>query len=202
MLKLKGKKIGMTKIFNDNGSSTAVSMVQLTKNLLLSKVSDDKVLLCSGEKKYNKLNKPEKGICKKYKIDTYRSLFEAKNSSVYDNVEPGSELSVNLFDLDKNIKVTGVSKGKGFAGVIKRWNFAMQDATHGNSLSHRAHGSTGQNQDPGKVFKGKKMAGHMGSEKVTLSNKKILKIDEEKNIVIIKGSIPGANNTEITLMQE
>ena len=108
-----------------------------------------------------------------------------------------SELNVDIFNDVKKVDVTGTSKGKGFAGTVKRWNFSMQDATHGNSLSHRVPGSIGQNQSPGKVFKGKKMAGHMGAERVTTQNLEVVRVDVDRNLLLIKGAVPGATNGSV-----
>jgi len=111
----------------------------------------------------------------------------------------GAEISVNQFEAGQVVDVTGQSKGKGFAGAVKRWNFRMQDATHGNSLSHRAPGSIGNCQTPGRVFKGKKMAGHMGAERVTVQGLEVVRIDEEKGLILVKGSVPGANGTDVII---
>ena len=111
----------------------------------------------------------------------------------------GAEISVNQFEAGQIVDVTGQSKGKGFAGAVKRWNFRMQDATHGNSLSHRAPGSIGNCQTPGRVFKGKKMAGHMGAERVTVQGLEVVRIDEEKGLILVKGSVPGANGTDVII---
>lgn len=117
-----------------------------------------------------------------------------------DGLEVGSDLDLTWIDDCKFVDVSGISKGKGFAGVIKRWNFAMQDATHGNSLAHRAHGSIGQNQSPGKVFKGKKMAGHMGNKRITIQSLSIVKVDKEKGLLLVKGGIPGAIGSDVVVM--
>merc|ERR1711998_46116 len=114
----------------------------------------------------------------------------------------GSEISVDQFEAGQIVDVTGQSKGKGFAGAVKRWNFRTQDATHGNSLSHRAPGSIGNCQTPGRVFKGKKMAGHMGAERVTVQGLEVVRIDEEKGLILVKGSVPGANGTDVIIKQK
>jgi large subunit ribosomal protein L3 len=125
-----------------------------------------------------------------------RGLWEFRADDLGD-LSVGSEVTVQRFEAGQKVDVTGQSKGKGFAGVIKRWNFHMQDATHGNSLSHRAPGSIGNCQTPGRVFKGKKMAGHMGAERVTVQGLEVVRVDEEKGLLLVKGAVPGANGTDV-----
>jgi large subunit ribosomal protein L3 len=148
------------------------------------------VQVTTGERRASRVTNSQAGIFSKANVDAGRGLWELRieDESAF---EVGSNLTVESFEEGQIVDVTGISKGKGFAGVIKRWNFAMQDATHGNSVSHRAPGSIGQNQTPGRVFKGKKMAGHMGAEQVTIQNLEIIRVDAERNLLLIKGSVPG-----------
>ncbi len=200
---LVGRKCGMTRIFDDKGSSTPVSVVQLYKNSVAQIKTEENdgytaVQLAFGSKKNNKLNKPQQGHLSKASLGASKGLIEFR---VEDPSEfaVGSEVPITVLSTSKYVDVTGISKGKGFAGVVKRHNFSMQDATHGNSLSHRAHGSTGQNQSPGKVFKGKKMAGQMGNKRVTTQNLSLVKFDEDKSLLFIKGAVPGAVGGDLVI---
>ncbi|CAL4324072.1 50S ribosomal protein L3 [Buchnera aphidicola (Chaitophorus sp. 3695)] len=195
MLGLVGKKIGMTRIFNKEGSSIPITVIEIVenritqiKNQYLKKFFT--VQLTTGEKKNKDLNKPKLGHFKKNDVKPGRGLWEFKvlNKS---NFFIGQNFYVDFFKDIKKVDVTGISKGKGFAGTIKRWNFSSQDASHGNSLSHRAPGSIGQNQTPGRVFKGKKMSGHLGNKKVTIQSLSVIEINKNKNYILIKGSVPG-----------
>jgi large subunit ribosomal protein L3 len=196
MLGLIGKKIGMTRIFTDDGTSIPITVIQITENRvtqikILKKDKYSAIQLTTGEKKHSRLNKPKLGHFKKASVLPGRGLWEFRINSDH-KYQIG--LMINLDDVFKNIKkvdITGTSKGKGFSGTVKRWNFRTQDATHGNSLSHRVPGSIGQNQTPGKVFKGKKMSGHLGNHRVTVQNIKIVKIDMENNLLLVKGAVPG-----------
>jgi large subunit ribosomal protein L3 len=195
---LVGRKCGMTRVFDDNGNSIPVSVVYVGPNRVtqIKNVKTDgynAVQLAYGEKKTSKLNKAQIGQFSKAKVKAGEGLIEFRLEKE-EELALGNEFTVELFKDQKLVDVTGVSKGKGFAGCVKRHNFAMQDATHGNSLSHRAPGSIGQNQSPGKVFKGKKMSGQMGNKQITTQNLAIVKIDAEKQLVLIKGAIPGAIN--------
>ncbi len=205
MLELVGKKIGMSHIFNDNGLATPLTMVQLYDNCVLDlKVNQDKEfdnLLVAFEKASSpkKVSKPVTGIFNKKSIPLFRKI---RSSQVKKGIELKSGDSIAIDSVAKvgdKINVSGITSGKGFAGVMKRWNFAGLEASHGVSVSHRSHGSTGQRQDPGKVFKGKKMAGHMGVEKVTVRNLEILMIDKEKSVVALKGAIPGHAGSDVVL---
>ncbi|MBN2689979.1 MAG: 50S ribosomal protein L3 [Gammaproteobacteria bacterium] len=197
---LVGQKCGMTRIFADDGSSIPVTIVSVVPNRIVQvkTVENDgyeSVKVAAGKVRANKVNKPTAGIYAKANVDAGAKFleFRAEGADIAD-LQVGSELSVGRFADVKFVDVTSDSKGKGFAGVIKRHNFRTQDATHGNSLSHRAPGSIGQCQDPGRVFKGKKMAGQLGNVRCTVQNQQLVRIDEEKNLLFIKGTIPGAAN--------
>ena len=203
MIGLVGRKVGMTRIFTEDGASVPVTVIECQPN----RVTQVKTLetdgyralqVTTGSKKASRVNKPEAGIFAKAGVEAGRGLWEFRlNDGEGEEIQVGNELKVELFSDVAKVDVTGQSKGKGFAGVIKRHNFAMQDATHGNSVSHRAHGSTGQNQSPGRVFKGKKMAGHMGAEQVTVQTLDVVRVDAERNLILVKGPVPGAANGDL-----
>ena len=202
-LGLVGRKCGMTRLFTDEGVSIPVSVVQILPNRItrvLSQESDgySAVQITTGEVKNSRVYKAEAGQFTKAGVEAGRGLWEFRLDED-STLEVGSDLPLDLFETGQKIDVRGQSIGKGFAGVIKRYNFQMQDATHGNSLSHRAPGSIGQCQTPGRVVKGKKMSGHMGDERVTTQNLEIVRIDAEKSVVLIKGAIPGAKNGDIVI---
>jgi large subunit ribosomal protein L3 len=193
-----GRKVGMTRIFNEDGVSIPVTVIEATPNRVtqLFTVDNDgyKALqVTAGTKKASRVNKAQAGHFAKAGVEAGRGLWEFRlNDGEGESFNVGSEISVEVFADTKTVDVTGTSKGKGFQGVIKRYNFTMQDATHGNSISHRAPGSIGQNQTPGRVFKGKKMAGHMGAEQVTTQNLEVVRVDAKRNLLLIKGAVPGA----------
>ena len=196
-LGLVGRKVGMTRIFTEDGVSIPVTVIEATPNRVTQIKSDatdgyNALQVTAGEKKASRVNKPAAGHFAKAGVEAGRGLWEFRLNGGEGEFEVGSELTVELFTEVKKVDVTGTSKGKGFQGGVKRWNFSMQDATHGNSLSHRAPGSIGQNQSPGKVFKGKKMAGHMGAERVTTQNLELVRVDAERNLLLVKGAVPGA----------
>jgi len=155
----------------------------------------------TGERRASLLSKAEIGHFKKAGVDAGRGLWEFRTEDVLakggDEIAVGQEISVSQFEVGQKVDVSGVTIGKGFAGGVKRHNFKMQDATHGNSVSHRAPGSIGQNQTPGRVFKGKRMAGHMGAVKRTTQNLEVVRVDEERNLLLISGSIPGAKGGDV-----
>ncbi|MBD1576379.1 MULTISPECIES: 50S ribosomal protein L3 [Vibrio] len=196
MIGLVGRKVGMTRVFTEEGVSIPVTVVEVEVN----RVSQVRTLeidgyaaiqVTAGSKKANRVTKPEAGHFAKAGVEAGRGLWEFRLENG-EEFEVGAELNVELFNEIKKVDVTGTSKGKGFQGVVKRWNFRTQDMTHGNSLSHRAPGSIGQCQTPGRVFKGKKMAGHMGAERVTTQNLEIVRVDAERNLLLIKGAVPGS----------
>ena len=204
-LGLVGKKVGMTRVFTEAGVSVPVTVVHVPANRV-SKVRAPEIdgyqaiQVTYGEKKPSRINKPMAGYFAKSGIIAGRGLCEFRlEGDQQGDLKVGSEISANLFSIGQKVSVTGITKGKGFAGPVKRHNFHMQDATHGNSLSHRAHGSTGQCQDPGRVFKGKKMAGQMGNVRVTTKNLEVIQIDIDKDLLLIKGSIPGAPGGDVTV---
>ena len=200
-----GKKQGMTRLFTPEGDAFAVSVVSVSPNTITQIKSQEvdgysSIQVTTGEKKEKHLNKPLNGHFKKKGINPGEGLWEFKvNAEDLAELEVGSQLFLEQFEEGQTIDVQGKSKGKGFAGTVKRWNFKMQDATHGNSISHRAPGSIGQCQTPGKVWKGKKMSGHMGDERKTVQNLKIAQIDSNNNLLLIKGSIPGPTGSNVIL---
>jgi len=202
-LGLIGKKQGMTRVFTKEGESLPVTVVSVEENTItqiktIEKEGYNSVQVTIGQKKEKHLTKSELGHFKKYSIIPGEGLWEfpIENQQI-EKMEVGKVVPLSLFKEGQDVDVSGLSKGKGFAGTVKRWNFKMQDATHGNSLSHRAPGSIGQCQTPGRVWKGKKMSGHMGSEKVTVQNLKIVALDLENNLILIRGSIPGSSGSRV-----
>lgn len=198
MLGLIGKKVGMTRIFTETGDSVPVSVVEVQPNKITQIKTNEKdgynaVQITTGTRRASRVTKAMAGHYAKAKTEAGRNLWEFRVSDKeMESLEVGGALTVELFSEVKKVDVTGKSKGKGFQGGIKRHNFHMQDATHGNSLSHRALGSTGQNQTPGRVFKGKKMPGQMGNKRATTQNLELVKVDSERNLLLVKGSTPGA----------
>ena len=196
MIGLIGRKVGMTRVFTEDGVSIPVTVVEVEANRVSQVKTQETdgyaaIQVTAGAKKANRVNKAEAGHFAKAGVEAGRGLWEFRLENG-EEFEVGAELTVELFNETKKVDVTGTSKGKGFQGAVKRWNFRTQDMTHGNSLSHRAPGSIGQCQTPGRVFKGKKMAGHMGAERVTTQNLEIVRVDAERNLLLIKGAVPGA----------
>ena len=200
-----GKKQGMTRVFTPEGDSFAVSVVSVLPNTITQIKSVESegyssIQVTTGQKKEKHLSKAQQGHFKKSSVNAGEGLWEFRvNSDDLNELQVGSEINLDIFEEGQKIDVQGKSKGKGFAGTVKRWNFKMQDASHGNSISHRAPGSIGQCQTPGKVWKGKKMSGHMGDVKKTIQNLKIASIDVENNLVLIKGAIPGPTGSNVVL---
>ncbi len=197
-----GRKCGMTRVFTDEGASIPVTVVEVEPNRITQIKTDEAdgysaVQVTVGVRRASRVSKSEAGHFAKAGVEAGRGSFELRVDGSQDGVEVGGNITVDQFEAGQKIDVTGTSKGKGFQGVIKRYNFAMQDATHGNSLSHRAPGSIGQCQTPGRVWKGKKMAGHMGSERVTTQNLEIVRVDAERNLLLIKGAVPGAPGGDV-----
>lgn len=200
-LGLIGRKVGMTRIFTEDGVSIPVSIIEATPNRVTQIKTGEidgysAVQVAVGTRKSNSVNKAQAGHYAKANVEAGRVIGEFRLEGEVSH-KPGDEITVAIFEAGQMLDVTGQSKGKGFQGVIKRYNFAMQDATHGNSLSHRAPGSIGQCQTPGRVWKGKKMAGHMGSDRVTTQNLEVVRIDVERNLIMIKGAVPGATGSHI-----
>ena len=196
-----GRKSGMTRVFNDKGASIPVTVVEVEPNRVTQIKTDETdgysaVQVTVGTRRSSRISKSEAGHFAKAGVEAGRGIWELRLDTSTE-VKVGESIAVDQFSVGQKVDVTGISKGKGYAGVIKRWNFQMQDATHGNSLSHRAHGSTGQCQTPGRVWKGKKMSGHMGNEQVTTQNLEIVRIDSERNLLLIKGAVPGAPGGDV-----
>ena len=201
MIGLVGKKVGMTRIFTEDGVSIPVTVIEIEANRVTQVKSLENdgyraVQVTTGAKKANRVTKPEAGHFAKAGVEAGRGLWEFRLAEGQE-FTAGQEISVEIFADVKKVDVTGTSKGKGFAGTVKRWNFRTQDATHGNSLSHRVPGSIGQNQTPGKVFKGKKMAGHLGDERVTVQSLDVVRVDAERNLLLVKGAVPGATGGDL-----
>lgn len=197
------QKLGMTRLFNEDGQHVPVTVLKLDKCQVVAQRTEEKhgynaVQLGAGFAKPRRLSKPLRGQFAKASIEPKRKLAEFRVTS--DNlIEPGAELAANHFLEGQKIDATGISIGKGFAGVMKRHNFGGLRASHGVSISHRSHGSTGQCQDPGKVFKGKKMAGHMGNAYVTMQNLTVVKTDVPRGLIMVKGAVPGAKGGWVLL---
>jgi large subunit ribosomal protein L3 len=203
-LGLVGRKVGMTRVFSDDGVSTPVTVIEVEPNRVsqIKTVETDgytAVQVITGTRRASRVTKPLAGHYRKAGVEPGRGAWEFRVDSV-DGIDLGSEIHVDIFEQGQVVDVAGVSKGKGFQGGIKRHNFTMQDATHGNSISHRSNGSIGQNQTPGRVFKGKKMSGHMGAENVTTQNLQIVRIDAERNLVLIRGAVPGAKSGDVVIL--
>lgn len=198
-----GRKAGMTRIFTDDGQAVPVTVIEIDGNRVtqLKTLEQDgyrAVQVTSGVRRATRVSKSAAGHFAKAGVEAGRGLWEFPlDPSEGESLVPGSVLGADVFQVGQSVDVVGESKGKGFQGVIKRWNFSMQDATHGNSLSHRAPGSIGQNQSPGRVFKGKKMAGHMGARRVTVQNLEVVRVDTERNLLLIKGAVPGATGGNV-----
>lgn len=200
-----GRKCGMTRVFCDDGSSVPVTVLQIDSNRItqVKGIEVDgyrSIQVAVGEKKSSKVNKAMAGHYAAANVTAGRGLWEFRlEDGEGDDLSVGSELSLDIFSVGQKIDVQGRSIGKGFAGGIKRHNFSMQDATHGNSRSHRVLGSIGMNQTPGRVFKGKKMEGHLGDVKTTVQNLTVHAIDKERNILLVKGAVPGAKGGDVVI---
>ena len=200
---LVGKKCGMTRIFTEAGVSIPVTVVEVTANRISQIKTQDTdgyqaIQVTTGERRDSRVNAAQKGHFAKAGVAAGRGTWEFRvEDSELEGREAGSEIAADLFQVGQIVDVIGTSKGKGFQGGIKRHNFRSQDWTHGNSVSHRVVGSTGQNQTPGRVFKGKKMAGHLGDERVTVQGLEIVSIDAERSVLVVKGAVPGATNGDV-----
>ena len=196
-----GKKIGMTREFYKTGQSIPVTVLKLEKARVIDVIDQEKrgykaVQIGFGSIKTSKLSKAMKGYFAKKNTEPKKKLKEFRLTNI-ENFKPGNEFGLEIFENVKFVDIRSKTIGKGFAGVMKRHNFAGLRASHGVSVSHRSHGSTGQRQDPGKVFKGKKMAGHMGNKFRTIQNLEIIKTDKDNSLLYVKGSIPGSKNSEV-----
>jgi large subunit ribosomal protein L3 len=198
-----GKKSGMTRLFLEDGESVPVTAVSVCGNFLADIKTSERdgynAYVVSKTKKSNNINKSKSEFYKKINLEPGILAEFRSSDQISEEYEVGKHLTAEVFKVGQYVDVTGTSKGKGYAGVIKRHNFAMQDATHGNSLSHRAHGSIGQCQTPGRVWKGKKMSGHMGNVQKTVQSLKIVELDVENNVIYIKGAVPGFNGSDLKI---
>jgi large subunit ribosomal protein L3 len=196
-----GVKKGMTRVFSEDGASLPVTVIEVTPNRVVQRKTADSdgyeaIQVAFGSIKASKVSKAVAGHYSKSEQEAGRGLCEFR-CETDDEFAVGDSISVDRFEVGQKIDLTGQSKGKGFAGVVKRYNFQMQDATHGNSISHRAPGSIGQCQSPGRVFKGKKMAGHMGAVQVTSQTLEVVRVDQENNLLLVKGAVPGAKGGDV-----
>ena len=199
---LVGRKSGMTRVFTEDGVSVPVTVVEVSPNRVAQVKELDSdgyraIQVTAGARKASRGSKSQAGQFAKAGVEAGTGLWEFRLSEADEAPEVGSNLTVERFEVGQKVDVAGKSKGKGFQGVIKRWNFSMQDATHGNSLSHRAPGSIGQCQTPGRVWKGKKMSGHMGAVNVTIQGLEVVRVDVDRNLLLIKGAIPGAPGGDV-----
>ena len=200
-----GRKVGMTRIFTDEGASIPVTVIEIEPNRITQVKSVDTdgyraVQVTTGSRRASRVTKAQAGHYAKAGVEAGRGLWEFRlGAGEGEDFAAGGEIKVDIFEAGQKVDVTGTSIGKGYAGVVKRHNFRTQDATHGNSLSHRAPGSIGQNQTPGRVFKGKKMAGHMGNERVTTQNLEVVRVDADNNLLLVKGAVPGSKNGNVMI---
>lgn len=200
-----GRKVGMTRVFTDEGASLPVTVIEVEPNRVaqLKTVETDgyrAVQVTTGSRKASRVTKPAAGHFAKAGVEAGRGLWEFRlNDGEGDELEAAGEIKVDIFEAGQKVDVSGISIGKGFAGGVKRHNFRTQDATHGNSLSHRAPGSIGQCQTPGRVFKGKRMAGHMGAAKRTMQNLEVVRVDADRNLLLVKGAVPGAKGGNVVV---
>ncbi|KDN12336.1 MAG: 50S ribosomal protein L3 [Snodgrassella sp.] len=204
-LGLVGRKVGMTRVFDENGASVPVTVLDMSANRvtqLKSEATDGytAVQVTFGQKKANRVSKAQAGHFAKAGVEAGRGLVEfAVSEEKLAELSVGAEINVGIFAAGQLIDVTGTSKGKGFSGTIKRHNFGSQRASHGNSRSHRVPGSTGMAQDPGRVFPGKRMAGQYGNVKSTIQNLEIVRVDTERQLLLVKGAVPGAVNSDVVV---
>ena len=200
-----GRKAGMTRVFTQEGSSVPVTVIVVEPNRvtqLKSLASDGyrAVQVTTGARRSSLVNKAMAGHFAKASVDAGRGLWEFRLADDEgEDLQIGAEIKADLFEAGQKVDVDGITIGKGFQGAIKRHHFRTQDATHGNSLSHRAPGSIGQNQTPGRVFKGKKMAGHMGNTRTTMQNLEIVRVDVDRNLILVKGAVPGAKGGDVVV---
>lgn len=199
---LVGRKAGMTRVFTEDGASVPVTVIEVEPNRVtrVKSVESDgyaAVQVTTGSRKAKHLSKAQAGQFAKAGVEAGRSLMEFRLAEGDEAPEVGGELTVSLFEAGQMIDVTGTSKGKGFQGAVKRWNFRTQDNSHGNSLAHRAPGSIGMCQTPGRVFKGKKMAGQLGNARCTVQSLEVVRVDAERNLLLIKGAVPGATGSDV-----
>jgi large subunit ribosomal protein L3 len=200
-----GRKCGMTRIFSDDGVSVPVTVIEVQPNRVTQVKTEQvdgyrAVQVTTGARRARRVSKPMAGHFAKAGAESGRGLWEFRLAvDEGGDLAPGAELKAGLFRAGQKLDVTGTSIGKGFAGVVKRHHFSTQDASHGNSLSHRAPGSIGQNQTPGRVFKGKRMAGHLGNARRTAQNLEVVRVDEARNLILVKGAVPGPRGGDVIL---
>ena len=198
-----GRKAGMSRVFTEDGKSIPVTLIEATPNRItqVKTVETDgysAVQVTVGVKRAALINKPEAGHLAKAKVEAGRGQWELRVADdKIGDFQVGGEIRADIFEVGQAVDVQGITKGKGFQGTIKRWNFTMGDATHGNSLSHRSPGSIGQRQTPGRVFPGKKMSGHMGAETQTTQNLKVVEVDTERGLIAVRGAVPGAPGGDV-----
>jgi large subunit ribosomal protein L3 len=202
-----GRKSGMTRVFTEDGTSIPVTVIEVDPNRItqIKTVENDgyaAVQVTTGTRKAQRVSKPMAGHYAKAGSVAGRGTWEFRldDAGAATELAPGGSLGVEQFSVGQKVDVRGISKGKGYAGTIKRWNFAGQDASHGNSVSHRVPGSIGQNQTPGRVFKGKKMSGHMGNRRVTEQNLVVVRVDAERNLLLVRGAVPGASGGDVAVL--
>ena len=201
-LGLVGRKVGMTRVFDEQGASVPVTVLEMTANRVTQvKIKDtdcyEAVQVAFGSKKANRVNKAEAGHFAKAGVEAGAGLIEFAIEA--GELKAGDVIEVSMFEAGQLVDITGTSKGKGFAGTIKRHNFDSQRTSHGNSRSHRVPGSIGQAQDPGRVFKGKRMAGQYGNTKSTVQNLVVVRVDAERNLLLVKGAVPGSINSDVVV---
>jgi large subunit ribosomal protein L3 len=200
-----GRKAGMTRIFSEDGVSTPVTVIEVTPNRVSQVRTAEAdgysaIQVVAGERRASRVNKPMAGHLAKAGVEAGSSMMEFRlDEGEGAELQAGSTVGIDMFEAGQKVDVQGTSKGKGFAGAIKRHNFRSQRMTHGNSLSHRAPGSIGQNQSPGRVFKGKRMAGQMGNVPRTQQNLEVLRVDAERNLILVKGAVPGATGGDLVV---
>jgi large subunit ribosomal protein L3 len=200
-----GRKAGMTRIFTEDGASIPVSVIEVSSNRITQIKTDETdgyqaVQVTTGSRKASRVNKPMAGHYAKAGVEAGRGLWEFRvEGDEAGELAVGGEISLEMFEDGQKIDVTGTTIGKGFQGGIKRHNFSMQDATHGNSISHRSNGSIGMCQTPGRVIKGKKMSGHMGNAQRTTQNLELVRVDTERGLLLIKGSVPGSKGGDVII---
>jgi large subunit ribosomal protein L3 len=200
-----GRKAGMTRIFTEDGGSIPVSVIEITPNRITQIKTTEvdgyqAIQITTGVRRATRVTKPMAGHFAKAGVEAGRGLWEFRVAGEEAaELAVGGELSLSMFEAGQKVDVTGRTIGKGFQGGIKRHNFSMQDATHGNSLSHRSNGSIGQNQTPGRVVKGKKMSGHMGNERHTTQNLELVRVDSERGLLLVKGAVPGAAGGDVII---
>ncbi|WP_275097731.1 50S ribosomal protein L3 [Sedimenticola hydrogenitrophicus] len=205
MLGIVGRKVGMTRVFTEEGVSVPVTVIEVEPNRVtqLRTIENDgysAVQVTTGSRKASRVSKPEAGHLAKAGVEAGRGMWEFRLSTgEVDGFEVGGEIKVDMFEAGQIVDVRGITIGKGFQGAVKRYGFRMQDATHGNSLSHRAPGSIGQCQTPGRVFKGKKMAGHMGNVKRSIQNLQVVRVDTERNLLLVRGAVPGSRGGDVII---